>query len=252
MAKKTTAQTVMEQAIQGQTVKLDWMEDDPAPQQAAAPDPVKALELQIAELKGQIMAQTATNAATGYTPPAIRPNLNTEPDFSQLPDPVADPVAYGNAVQKAITVAQTNKDYLTRWDGEQRAKATAATAKLHKDFAHKYPDYAKNTKAVEVFAEEAVEDAVASGLDANRYMFAQREQFFKDVVKKMDDGGFSKKPLEAANDGGDGEGDEPLNRAKGVPDGANGGGAGKTAKDAAPASMFTGLQKWQLATGHIA
>lgn len=245
---KTNAQTVMEQALQGTPVKLDWMEDDPAPKQAA-PDPVKALELQLAELKGQLMAQQASNGAQNYTPPAIRPSLNTQPDFSKLPDPVADAPGYAKAVQEAIDQAGKNKAYLDQWDAAALKKAQTATNKLHKDFETKYPDYAKNKKAVEIFAEEAVEDAVANGLDANKYMFSQREQFFKDVVKKMDDGGFSKKPLEAADDEGDD--DSGVNRAVGIPDGSQGGGAGKTAKAAEPASMFSGLNKWRQSTGHV-
>lgn len=246
---KTNAQMVMEQAMHGQPVKLDWMEDDTPAKQEPAVDPVKALELQIAELKGQVMAGQSRVDASGYTPPAIRPNVSTTPDFSKLPDPVAAPQEYAMAVQTAINTAAQNKAYLDKWDAEQYTKAKTATNKLHADFKKKYPDYAKNQKAVELFAEEAVEDAVAGGLDANRYMFAQREQFFKDVVAKMDEGGFGKKPLEAAEGDDDGE---AANRASGIPDGSQGGGPGKAAKAEAPASMFSGLNKWRSATGHIA
>lgn len=247
---KTNAQTVMEQAMKGQPVTLDWMEQDDdegkvKPGTAPA-DPVKALELQIAELKGQIMSQNRNDGASG---PQIgqRPNLITTPDWSKLPDPVTDAPGYAKAVQAEIQLVEQNKKYLQDWDTNARSVAAKATAKLHKDFAKQYPDYAKNQKAVEVFAEEVVQEAIDAGQNGNTYMFGQRDQFFKDVVAKMDEGGFSaKKALYKTDD------DPDDGRASGIPDGSNGGGAAKGEKPAQPASMMSGLNKWRMATGHVA
>lgn len=244
------AKDLMSRATKGETITLDWMEDDPAPKVEATVDPVKALELTIAELKGQVMSLSNANTVNGVPQRDIRPSLPTEPDFTKLPDPVTQPAEYGKAVQDAIALANQNKEYLARWDNAQLTKASKAAEKLHTSFAKKFPEYAKNRKAVELFASEAVEDAIAGGtVDANKYMFGTQDVFFADVVAKMDEAGFGKKALEKDADEGE---DDASGRAVGVPDGHAPGG-GKTAKaDVAPASMFSSLNTWRAKTGHIA
>lgn len=236
MAKKTP---------QGQPMELSWMETPEPVKQAAAPDPMAELQRTVADLKAQVMAGQATNAVLSSQPMfEARPNLNTEPDFSKLPEP-AD-AGYPAAVAQAIATAAANKEALSKWEGNQRAKASKATEKLFADFKKEYPDYAKNRKAVEVFAEEVVEDVDARHMDAAKYMFSQPKAFFTDIVAKMDEAGFGKKALEK-----DPDADEDDNRADGIPGGgeASDGTPVKASKAKQPDSMFAGLTGWQQKTG---
>jgi hypothetical protein len=244
MAKNVAAAALHAKALAGEKVTLDWMEqpdNDPAP--VAAPDPMKAMELQIAELKGQISAATQgqkPNVIAGYEP---RPNLQLEIDMSKLPDIETDAKGYATALAQQTQAVTQNRQEMANWAKRQEETTKKAADKLFNDFKKGYGDYAKSRKAVEVFAEECAEEAVASRKDVAHYMFGTPEVFFKDIVTKMDEAGFG--PKVAPKEGEE----EEDNRALGIPGETAGGKTAKVQANEENPSMMRSLSSWQQKTG---
>lgn len=259
MAKKTVVPNVnlkadlMAQALGGNPAELAWMEDpsekleaDAAAKKAAA-DPMTMLTNQIAELKGTLAGmQSAGKNLPAMPNVKVRPNLSVEPDLKGLPDPLVDGQKYGQELGQRYMVADQNRRILEQWDTNHRNEITATHDRMMGAFKKKYPDYAKSNTAIDVFAEEAAKDAETQRLDLNQYMFGNTEQFFKDIVAKMDEAGFGGKKEEEEDTV-----DAEVNRALGMPDGGSPAGpAGKGLASTTPVTSITSeVNKWQTQHG---
>lgn len=111
-------------------------------------------------------------------------------DLSNLPDPFLEPERYSKEYSKR------NQDFLTatvafeRQRGQSQAQFDAQfqakAGDLWEDFQGVYPEYAKKPRLVSFAAAEVAQRIANQGKDVQAYMFGQRTQFMKEVVKEID------------------------------------------------------------------
>lgn len=141
----------------------------------------------------------------------LPPAQNQPAQGSQLPDPLEDPDSFANTLTARIleTVGSqlAERDNAANYAADLDNKA----ATMWTDFQKQYPSWSSYEDRVGYVTNLVCNDAESKGLDLNRYMFNNRDQFFKDVNAKMvevfgapeDDDG-SNSPSETATSGDDG------------------------------------------------
>ena len=109
------------------------------------------------------------------------PTLNLE----NLPDPVSDPKEYGKVLgeRTAIYNRELNEHYTAT---QQQQTQGVSSAQLWEDFAEEYDAYAQDQEGVEFATNKVIATAKRRGLDISKYMFANSDRFFRDVVKAYD------------------------------------------------------------------
>jgi hypothetical protein len=219
----------------------------------AAADPrdvaLAALQGQVAALTAQIgqfdKAQTAlvTQAAAPQ-----RPNLATEPDWANMPDPVNEPEKYQAEVARRVAGAEDNKRALERWDQDNAKTMAERVNTLKGNFRKTVPGYSEVKDTVlEMYAQRAVANAVKGGKDGLKYMFATPDALFADVTALLKEDGFPEKAPVSAKP------DEPEIRTMGIPGGMEAGGkvSGSEGAKAKPDdNMFKGMMDWQAKYGY--
>lgn len=98
-----------------------------------------------------------------------------------LPDPVQSPKEYAAEIAKRVS-AHTNAVV-------NHATSTQTTAQTNKqridnlfnDFSSQFPELAKNRDRLEFIAQKVVNKAKESGINAEKYMFQAKDQFFADI-----------------------------------------------------------------------
>lgn len=221
---------------------LAWFEEEDEKPAAAAPAAdVAALQKRIDDLTSQLARPVQLPTAAFQQVQPVRPQLSTEVSYDGLPDPVTDPQGYAREVATRIRTADANQKVLDDFDAAQTNQQQRFRDGLWADFQSKHTDYA-DFDQVEFFAGKEVENMLAQGIDANRFIAANREKFFENVVSRIEKA-IPRKQLAKEEE------DEPANRTTGMFGGLESGGKTvKTAEDR-PQSMFDDVRKWQERTG---
>lgn len=111
-------------------------------------------------------------------------------DLSALPDPVEDPKGYSNALNKLI--ADSVSTQIASFQDETDEKANADNTRalqvnsLWGRFQKANPELAKHEALVKVAAQGVVEDAIAKGIDGEKFMFgAGSGRFLEEVAESV-------------------------------------------------------------------
>ena len=249
MAKKKNDMTVIHADL-----PFDQGEEDKAAGAPQSQDTVLAeLRAQIAGMQSALEQTKRENMALMTQAPVAQPQFKpTEVKLDDLPDPVSDPKAYGEAL-----VARTRQSIINEQHNQNLQNAAGAASErdlqnLWQDFVEGHPDYADETK-VRFIAQELAQKAAQRKRDVNKYMFVTTETFFSDVTKLYDKtfGAPKAAGVEVEPDEGSLL-DADEGRTAGIP------GGGPSSKSAAQPnedamaqgkSMFDGLKSWQLKNG---
>jgi hypothetical protein len=250
MAKKKqlSADDVLAQMYPDLMTSDDFVEEKKEEKPATGADAaaITALQQQIANLNSQLANVSKVNSAlstqvTVDAPPA-RPVL----DMSKAPDPLDDPKGYAKFVHDnaMATVNYEKEAYLY----QQRQQQTAAQrqASLWASFSTKYAPYAKNDKQVEIAATQVLNRLKSNGIDTDKYMTTQSEDFMKDVAAEID--GLFGKPKDVDADEDDDD-DDRTDVFGGGFAGAKLSAGGKQAPPQKYGALGTELKAWQEKTG---
>lgn len=102
-------------------------------------------------------------------------------NLDNLPDPAAEPAKYAAELAKRVsahTAATVNYASQTQNATQTRKQRTES---LFSDFNTQFPELAKNRDRLEFVAQKVVARAQAAGIDAEKYMFTAKDQFFADI-----------------------------------------------------------------------
>jgi hypothetical protein len=123
----------------------------------------------------QLMSQPVVQAEVDDIP---------KPQHVDLPDPVADPKAFAEAIRHNA-IQDFEYDQRVKAKRSNKAQSEKDKAKeLWDDFATEYPALAGDQKRVEFAANLVAEKLQRRGVDVARYMFINRDRFFEDVSKE--------------------------------------------------------------------
>lgn len=162
----------------------------PTSQQAAAPEPTVAdLMKLIGEQNERIRRQEEAQLALLTNPPSTHQFSQAVPQQQQeaeLPDPIQDPVGYGNELQARIyRKLAADREHDDR-NKQMKDSQSQALTNLWEDFAIAYPAYADDTERVEYVAAKVAQKAKARNIDLNRYMFGNQDRFMRDLTAEFD------------------------------------------------------------------
>ncbi len=250
MAKKTVKNDM---TVIHADLPFDQGEEEKAAGAPQSQDTVLAeLRAQIAGMQSALEQTKRENMALMTQAPVAQPQLRpTDVKLDDLPDPVSDPKAYGEAL-----VARTRQSIINEQHNQNLQNAAGAASErdlqnLWQDFVEGHPDYADETK-VRFIAQELAQKAAQRKRDVNKYMFVTTETFFSDVTKLYDKTfGAPKKDGVVAEEDDDNGSVLDDNRTAGIP------GGGPSGRSAAPIdedklagkSMFEGVKSWQQKNG---
>jgi hypothetical protein len=149
---------------------------------------MKALQDQIAMLREtqqrNARASSVLMSQVGGDQP---PRVITEMNLENLPDPVTDPQGYAKEIAKRgadMLASQRNYD---AWVAQKQKQSSDALETVWNNFSQAHPEYASHTKLVQAAASSAISAARARGIDPNKYVVGDTENFFEDVMKEMRD-----------------------------------------------------------------
>lgn len=251
MAKKTanSAKSMLDDMFPSIPTSDDNDQSKPKTDDASTATTVAALQAQLAEMQKKLSENEQTNLALMTKPTSLQNQMPQVPviDYSKAPDPIEDKEGYARFV---ADVNQQQADYrqaVAAYEGKQASVSTARLNKLWASFSETYPDYAENTRRVEIAAKAVVERALAEGLDADKYMYGTSGKFMRDVIEEMDDIFGKPSAVEAADDDDDEEEDD---RSAGILGGGGSSASGGKTKPAAQlGSLSADIKEWQEKTG---
>lgn len=224
---------------------LEWFEE-PADLQVqgdnpAANDKVAALELQLAEMRGELSAQRMQSNFVAAQPAVPAPVVK-EISYDDLPDPLVDPKGYAKEVATRTQAYYASQRAADQHAARQQQDESARYNQLWENFAKENEDYAGQQDLAEFATRKVVTQYAQQGVDVNRQMFGNTKQFFADVRGEMDRVTGKKLKTEA---------DDDDDRTNGMFGGMESGGrAGDTGKrQARPESMFDSMTDWQVKNG---
>lgn len=208
----------------------------------------------IAALGKQIEVLTAANAAKdAQIASALRPAATVTPqitipprpagvDLSNMPDPAVKPDEYNAELQKRINNLRAAEEAHTRAVSAVQAQATSRYNTLWENFSQQHSAYAEDPEKAELATVRVLNELRARGVDADAFMAATPDAFFKEVTGTYDRL-FGKPDADEA--------DEPEAEAA---TGIFGGGVPASEGKSSPAipqssSMFASLKDWQAKSG---
>jgi hypothetical protein len=149
---------------------------------------MKALQDQIAMLREAQNRNSRTSSAlmsqTGVDQP---PQVITEMNLENLPDPVTDPQGYAREIAKRgqeMIASQRNYD---AWAATKQKQSATAYDTVWNKFTQDHPEYAAHEKLVKAAATSVIAEARSRNLDPNKLVLGDTENFFEDVMKEMRD-----------------------------------------------------------------
>lgn len=106
--------------------------------------------------------------------------------LDDLPDQFSDPQGHAKALAKRISdhsrqLLEVDRQN-ARAEAEMRAAQAGKVENLWKGFEKSHPDLAINRELIEFAANKVAEQAVAKGVDVERYLFATPDAFYNDVA----------------------------------------------------------------------
>lgn len=248
MAKKKVIQEQDDMRRFFPDIGVDEPDDD---KKASSEDPTTALLQKIGALEEKFTQAQRDNETLRQQQSAMlsQPIISTRvegPQLLELPDPVADPKAYAEALRKNIRAELDFERQQERAQFQEQNTMQQRTNGLWNDFSTKHSDYAKDPERVKIAATQVAEAARARGVDVNKYMFLTPDQFMNDVKAKMDSFGWGKQA-----EGGDDDDDDDEIRTAGISGGLESGGrpSSVSKQDQQAGSIYDGIKEWQAKTG---
>lgn len=184
---KQTADEILRQMYPDLQTSEDFTPEAEKKAETAQPNAdVVALQAKIAALEGQIAVSQRTAAAlTSQQTRDIAPQA-PQIDYSKAPDPVEDAAGYTRFMLEAQR-AQIEFEKQQMVYNQRQAQAVATkTATLWDTFKATHADYTKDEKRIEIATTQVINRAKAMGLDTERYMYGNSDQFMKDIVAEFD------------------------------------------------------------------
>lgn len=185
--KKSSAEEILAQMYPDLKTSDDYA--DPAAKQAAAAAPnaeVAALQAKLAALEGQIAVSQRTAAALTSQQTRDMPPQAPVIDYSKAPDPVEDLAGYTKFMLDAQEARINYEKQAIGYNQRQQQAVATKTATLWDTFKATHGDYTKDEKRIEIATTQVINRAKAMGLDTERYMYGNSDQFMKDVVAEFD------------------------------------------------------------------
>lgn len=210
---------------------------------------IAELEAKIAGLSTQLSEAQRMSTAVAMTP-AVKaiPQVPTEIDWSNMPDPVKDAPGYQAEVAKRVH--SFNEAVAVAKDAAKSAAQTAEEklATLREGFKKRYAGVKVRASVLDAYGEDAVKAIVAAEKDPRLYVFGQTDKFYDDIAARLREDGYAiPDPTQPGNG-------EDL-RTAGINGGMESGGKpakGKEPDDAAPADSFTSVRAFQQKHGWYA
>lgn len=142
----------------------------------------------IGQLEGRLNELTAQRSVAPYVQ-MQQPQTPSAPEpinYDNLPDPTLEPVLYAKEITARLT--KYNSDLLAyeREQARTQQEQSSRFDDLWTDFNRKYEDYAKDEDLVELAAFKVAKRMRDKGVDVQRYMIAERDKYFQDIVKEID------------------------------------------------------------------
>lgn len=151
-------------------------------------DSAKLIE-RIAYLEGQMKAAEATNRLLMAEPPVAKPAALGPQDvkftLDGLPDVVEDHAGYQKALQERIASFVQAQVAAVKQDVNSQTEAQTRSQRLHKQFFDAHPEWEDHQEVVGLVARQVAEEAVASGINPERYMTLNAQQYIADVNKRL-------------------------------------------------------------------
>lgn len=228
-------------------------EDGEAKQQKAEPNAeLTAVLARVDSLEKELSAQRRANRqlmSQSFTP-NTPPEVKTQIDASELPDPVDDPTAFVENINKQVAEMTSSQSAAQQYQQNQQDQLS----QLWADFQVSHPEYKDDFDKVQIAAERTVRRASTRGMDVTRYMFGDQDGFFGDVVEEMtslfrpvEKPGKEEEGEGAGVDPDFDEGSEEELRTMGLAPGSRQ--TVSKATKVANEDMVTDMQKWQQQTG---
>jgi hypothetical protein len=199
------------------------------------------MEKDMSQLRATNMALMSAAPQT-TTVPTVK-----EISTADLPDPVDDPEGYTKELNARIADTLNSHAEVRKFEQTQAATATSQQEALWGAFKEQFPDYADKYDQVQFVAEKLVKEAVAKGLDPQKYMFQNQSGFIADVGSRLQE----VFPVAATNDDSDSDDDADTTTA-GIPGGLESGGKITTkakAEEDAGTDMMDEIRDFQKAFG---
>lgn len=148
----------------------------------------EALLAQITALNVRQEALEQANRALMTAAPVDVVNLSAPPaiDMTGLPDPVTQGDQYAAELNKRIATNVAATVEYNQKKNSQGQDHTQRTNQLFSDFKSSNEAYADDQDKLEFATGKALDEAKKRGMDMQKYMFANKDAFFQDVVKHYD------------------------------------------------------------------
>lgn len=214
-------------------------------QMAALLQQIGAMNQRFEDQQQQLTAlMTQAPQYTAPTPPPAPPPAPAD----ELPDPAIDPEGYSRALQERILKGVKDIVEANANSASQQQQRTSRTDGLWSEFEDLYPDYADNPDRMEFIANQVARKAKDRGIDVERYMFATRGKFMKDLTAEYDKVFGS--PVDPGTGDDDDEDTGDTNRTGGIFGGLGEGGQRMSGgRQEAPSDMIKELQEMQRKRG---
>lgn len=147
---------------------------------------IEALKKQIASLTEGLTAARQTNMALMSQAPTVQKRPPAGIDTKGLPDPTLNPDQYAAEVSRRTAAYQKEvTEYERHQAGQQQTEAQRLNA-LWEEFGENYEAYAGDEEKVSFAAQKVARRAQSKGIDLNKYMYQNSDQFMRDVVSVYD------------------------------------------------------------------
>ena len=162
----------------------------PTPAQKTEVDNAALIE-RISRLEGSLEEARARGPYAAPAQPAQNQTRVAAKDVkfdpTGLPDPLEDKDKYNSELAIRINAAMAAQAEAVRQEVTQKFQGEGASERLWNGFTKQHSEWADYPELVETVAVRVTQDAIAKGIDPQKYMFQNTEAFYADVAKQLND-----------------------------------------------------------------
>jgi len=108
-------------------------------------------------------------------------------DPTGLPDPLEDKDKYNTELALRINAAMQAQAEAVRQEVTQKFQGEGASERLWQGFTKQHSEWADYPELVETVAVRVTQEAIAKGIDPQKYMFQNTDAFYADVARQLND-----------------------------------------------------------------
>jgi len=108
-------------------------------------------------------------------------------DPTGLPDPLEDKDKYNTELALRINAAMQAQAQAVREEVTSKFQGEGASERLWNGFTKEHSEWAEYPELVETVAVRVTQEAIAKGIDPQKYMFQNTSAFYADVAKQLND-----------------------------------------------------------------